>query len=48
MTGGRAYDLQAPERYIDPASGTLLVRFVNGGQDSVGFSFSVSITGDIK
>jgi hypothetical protein len=48
MTGGRAYDLQDPGRYVDPASGTLLVRFVNGGQDSVGFSFSLSITGDIE
>jgi hypothetical protein len=45
---GNSYDLASPERYVDPASGTLLVRFVNDKQDNVGFSFQVRIEGDVS
>jgi hypothetical protein len=45
---GRAYELPDPERYVDPGSGTLLVRFVNEFQDAVGFSFQLRIEGTVK
>jgi hypothetical protein len=45
---GSTYDLADPERYVDPASGTLLVRFVNDNQEGVGFSFQVRIEGDVS
>ena len=48
LTMGNTYDLPDPERYVDPASGTLLVRFVNDRQDQVGFSFQVRIEGDVS
>jgi hypothetical protein len=45
---GSTYDLADPERYVDPVSGTLLVRFVNDKQDNVYFSFQVRIEGDVS
>jgi hypothetical protein len=48
LTMGNSYDLISPERYIDPGSGTLLVRFVNDKQEGIGFSFQVRIEGDVS
>jgi hypothetical protein len=45
---GKAYDLVEPERYVDPASGTLLVRFVNERVDGLGFQFQARIEGEIE
>lgn len=45
---GQTYDLADPGRYIDAATGTLLVRYVNDLQDQVGFSVSVAIEGSIQ
>ena len=45
---GNPYELPDPERYVDPGSGTLLVRFVNQFQDTVGFSFQVRIEGTVQ
>ncbi len=45
---GTSYDLEDPGRYVDPATGTLLVRFVNDSQDGVGFSPSVAIEGTVQ
>jgi hypothetical protein len=45
---GNSYDLASPERYVDPGSGTLLIRFVNDKQEQVGFSFQVRIEGDVS
>ena len=42
------YELQEPERYVDPGSGTLLVRFVNEFQENVGFQFQVRIEGTVE
>jgi hypothetical protein len=44
---GRTYDLQHPERYVDPGSGTMLVRFVND-TEGASFQFDVRIEGDIR
>ncbi|HZM73747.1 MAG TPA: hypothetical protein VFC71_10290 [Candidatus Polarisedimenticolia bacterium] len=49
LTAGQGYTIAAPERYVDPASGTVLVRFVNEQPDgNFGFQFGVSISGDVR
>jgi len=49
LGGGSAFTIADPERYIDPATGQVLVRFVNEQQESgVGFQFQISISGEIE
>ncbi len=48
LSPGPRYSLAEPARYVDPASGTVLVRYVNDRQDNVGFSVDVSITGTVR
>lgn len=48
LSPGPRYGLTDPARYIDPSSGTLLVRYVNDRQDNVGFSVDISITGTMR
>jgi hypothetical protein len=45
---GTQYAVDSPARYVDPSSGTVLIRFVNDMTDGVGFSIDVSISGDIE
>ena len=45
---GSLYEVADPERYVDPGSGTLLVRFVNDVQDGIGFNFQVRIEGEVR
>ena len=45
---GQTYDLADPERYADPETGALLVRFVNERQDPVNIYLNVSIEGTVK
>ena len=45
---GAAYDLKDPGRYVDPGSGTVLVRFVNDKIDGMGFGFQVRLEGDVR
>ena len=47
MTGGLdATRVGDPARYVDPTTGTVLVRYVNEFNDGVGFNFDLTITGD--
>ena len=46
LAGGARYAVAEPARYVDPTTGTVLVRFVNDRSDGVGFSFDLSIDGD--
>jgi hypothetical protein len=48
MTGGTVYDLKEPGKYVDPATGTIEIRFVNDRNDSVGMSFSVVLEGTVE
>jgi hypothetical protein len=49
MQESRGYTLANPERYIDGATGQLLVRFVNDAPDSqVGFGFQVTLEGVVE
>ena len=45
---GVQYAVDSPARYVDPTSGTVLIRFVNDRTDGVGFSIDVSISGDVE
>ena len=44
----RDWAVAEPARYVDPATGTVLIRLVNDNSDGVGFSLDLSITGDVK
>jgi hypothetical protein len=48
LNDGRTYDLANPARYVDPATGAVLVRLVNDHQDSVNVFLSLSIQGTVK
>jgi hypothetical protein len=45
---GTTYDLDKPERYVDPGNGTVQVRFVNDRPDGVGISFQVGLEGTVR
>lgn len=45
---GTRYAVDQPGRYVDPASGAILVRYVNDRPEGVGFSVDLAITGDIE
>ena len=48
LTGGNRYSVADPSRYMDPTSGTVLIRYVNDRADQVGFQVDVAITGTIE
>ncbi len=48
MAPGETYDLADPDRYVDPSTATLQLRFVNDRQDNVGFGFNVTIAGAVR
>jgi hypothetical protein len=48
LSQGTTYELNHPERYVDPATGSLQVKFVNDRQDGVGFGFNVSLEGTVR
>jgi hypothetical protein len=45
---GTTYELKDPRKYVDEATATIQVRFVNDRQDGVGFGFSVVLEGDVR
>ena len=45
---GTTYDLEHPERYVDPSNGTVQVRFINDRPDGVGISFQVGLEGTVR
>ncbi len=49
MSSDTPYNLVNPERYADPATGQVLVRFVNDNPEmQAGFGFQLVLEGDIK
>jgi hypothetical protein len=48
MSPGSTFELRDPERYVEPTTGTLQLRFVNERQDQVGFGFNVTIAGTVR
>lgn len=45
---GARFSIADPARYVDPATGTVLIRLVNDNNDQVGFGLDLSITGDVR
>jgi hypothetical protein len=49
LATGTAYEVEDPSRYLDPATGQFIVRFVNPAPEGeTGFSFALRLTGDIR
>jgi hypothetical protein len=49
MDPDASYTLAEPVRYVDPATGQMLVRFVNDNPDgSAGFSFQLALVGSVE
>jgi hypothetical protein len=49
VAGDASYTLADPSRYVDPASGQVLVRFVNDNPDaSLSFGLALAITGEVR
>ena len=48
LDSGSRFAVSGPARFVDPATGTVLIRFVNDRSDGVGFSLDLSITGDVR
>ena len=48
LEGGSRYTVSGPKRFVDPSTGTVLVRFVNDDSDGVGFSLDLAITGSLR
>ncbi len=49
MSSDAAYNLMDPERYADPATGQVLVRFVNDNPElQAGFGFQLVLEGDVE
>ncbi len=48
LQNGVRYAVESPKRFVDPMSGTVLVRFVNEVSDGVGFAVDLSISGDVE
>lgn len=45
---GSRVAIAEPTRYVDPATGNVLIRLVNESNDAVGFSLALAITGDVR
>ena len=48
LNQGQQISVADPANYVDPTSGTVLVRYVNESQDGVGAFASVTITGTVE
>jgi hypothetical protein len=48
LSAGPRYAVADPEQYIDPTTGTVLIRYVNDRMDSVGFSADIGISGNVQ
>jgi hypothetical protein len=48
LSVGASFELKNPERYVDPETGAVLVRFVSDNKDGVGFQFQVRVEGDVE
>jgi hypothetical protein len=45
---GTSYSLADPDKYVDPSSGTIQIRFINDHSDGVSFAFSVALEGTVR
>jgi hypothetical protein len=48
LDAGTRYTVSDPARFVDPATGTVLFRFVNDRNDGTSFALDVTIAGDVQ
>ena len=48
LSPGSRYAMTEPANYVDPTTGTVLIRYVNDRMDSVGFSADIAISGSVE
>jgi hypothetical protein len=48
LASGRTVEIRDPGRFVDPASGTVLVRLVNDGQDALGLQLAIQLEGEMR
>ena len=48
LTPGPRYAVADPANYVDPATGTVLIRYVNDRMESVGFSADIAVSGNVR
>ena len=48
LAGGTRYAVAEPGHYVDPGTGTVLLRMINNNNESVGFAMDLAITGDVR
>jgi len=48
LDGGGRYAVAEPGRFVDEATGTVRIRFVNDRSDSVGFNLDLVLSGDVR
>jgi hypothetical protein len=48
MASGARYAVDEPGHYVDGTTGTVLVRFINDSNDTVGFQLDLAISGDVR
>ena len=48
FTTGTRNSVAEPARYVDPTTGTVLIRYVNDRSDQVGFQVDVALTGTVE
>lgn len=48
LAGGSRYAVAGPADFVDSATGTVLIRFVNDFSDGVNFNLDLAITGDVR
>ena len=48
LQGGLRYAIKDADRYVEPGTGSVLIRLVNDKSEGVGFSLSVELEGDIR
>jgi hypothetical protein len=48
LASGRVVEIRGPARFVDPASGTILLRLSNDRQDAVNLQLSVQLEGTME
>jgi hypothetical protein len=48
LASGKVLEIRAPGRFVDPASGTILVRLSNDRQDAINLQLSVQLEGTME
>jgi hypothetical protein len=48
LNSGLRHSIKDPSHYVDPATGSVLVRLVNQSNDSVGVNLDLAIIGDVE